>query len=96
MGEITSLKSLWKFGLFSPNTMALVNEKRDVETVEFKLYKYLGENLPVISCLDDLVFELRRVFESDSVNVELVHYLMKSYKSNPSEWRKYAKFDRYR
>jgi hypothetical protein len=28
--------------------------------------------------------------------VETVHQLMSMYKSNPLDWRKYAKFDRYR
>ncbi|KAK4885858.1 hypothetical protein RN001_002129 [Aquatica leii] len=52
--------------------------------------------LPAIISLNDLVKELRLVFESNSVNIELVHYLMASYKSNPTDWKKYAKFDRYR
>jgi len=66
------------------------------EECELKLYKQLGGNLPTVNSLNDLIKELRTVFESDSVNVELVHYLMKSYKSNPLDWKKYAKFDRYR
>lgn len=65
-------------------------------SVEFKLQKYLGSSLPVVNTLDDLIKELHKVFEGDSVNIELVSYLMKSYKSSPKEWKKYAKFDRYR
>lgn len=63
---------------------------------EVKLYKELKGALPAIISLNDLVKELRLVFESNSVNIELVHYLMASYKSNPTDWKKYAKFDRYR
>lgn len=49
-----------------------------------------------VETLDDLCKELYRIFESDHVNVEEVHALMASYKSNPADWDKYAKFDRYR
>jgi cysteine dioxygenase len=51
---------------------------------------------PVVSTLDDLIRELYVVFESDSVNVEFVHQLISSYKSNPVEWKRFAKFDRCR
>lgn len=61
-----------------------------------KLYKYMGNEPPVVETLEDLIRELHAIFESDSVNIELVSYLMRSYKSKPSEWKKYAKFDRYR
>jgi len=30
------------------------------------------------------------------VNVEEVEELMKAYKSDPKDWKKYAKFDRYK
>ncbi|XP_058059455.1 cysteine dioxygenase type 1 [Anopheles bellator] len=46
--------------------------------------------------LADLTDELRKTFESDHVNVHYVNHLMLSYESNPAEWRKFAKFDRYR
>lgn len=46
--------------------------------------------------LKQLTQELHRVFESDHVNVEYVRSLMSAYKSNPADWRKFAKFDRYR
>jgi len=52
--------------------------------------------MPVIATLEDLIRELYVVFEADAVNVETVHQLMSMYKSNPADWRKYAKFDRYR
>lgn len=64
--------------------------------VEYKLQKYLGTHLPTVNTLEDLIKELYKVFEEDSVNVEHVNYLMRSYKSVPKEWKKYAKFDRYR
>ncbi|XP_067003242.1 cysteine dioxygenase type 1 [Anabrus simplex] len=51
---------------------------------------------PTVTTLDDLVRELHVVFEQDTVNVEYVHHLMSSYKSKPAEWKKFAKFDRYR
>lgn len=63
---------------------------------ELKLYKQLGGALPTINSLNDLIGQLHQVFQSDSVNIEFVHYVMKSYKSNPLDWKKYAKFDRYR
>lgn len=46
--------------------------------------------------LSDLVEELHRVFAEDRVNVEYVQYLMESYKSDPAEWLKYAKFNKFR
>ena len=49
-----------------------------------------------VSSLDELIVELHKAFESDIVDVDHVIQLMKSYKSNPAEWMKYAKFDRYR
>lgn len=79
--------------------MSLLEVNRSVhedEVRNVKIHKYLGNHLPVVETLEDLIRELYAVFESDSVNVELVSYLMRSYKSKPSEWKKYAKFDRYR
>lgn len=54
------------------------------------------QEVPVITSLADLVKALHEVFKEDRVNVDYVKYLMYSYKSNPAEWRKFAKFDRYR
>lgn len=51
---------------------------------------------PVIESLTDLVAELHHIFESDHVNVDDVEFIMKSYKSNPAEWRNYAKFDKFK
>ncbi|KAL1513927.1 hypothetical protein ABEB36_003265 [Hypothenemus hampei] len=71
----------------------LVNEEN---YCEIKLTKYLGHSLPEIQSLNDVIRELNKIFESDNVNIELVRYVLTSYKSNPIEWKKYAKFDRLR
>lgn len=46
--------------------------------------------------LTDLIDELHRVFDEDRVNIEYVQYLMESYRSDPAEWLKYAKFNKFR
>lgn len=68
----------------------------DEQDIDITLYKKYGGNLPVVNNWSDLIRELNEAFSSDYVNIELVSYLMKSYKSHPSDWKKYAKFDRYR
>lgn len=50
---------------------------------------------PTVETLPDLIAALHREFETNYVNIEMVNHLMLTYKSNPKEWRKYAKFDRY-
>jgi cysteine dioxygenase len=62
---------------------------------QYTKYKPCAE-MPVISTLEDLIRELHVVFQSETVNVEHVQQLMATYKSNPADWRKYAKFDRCR
>nr|CAD7574515.1 unnamed protein product [Timema californicum] len=49
-----------------------------------------------VATLDELVKELNRAFQKDLVNVDYVRGLLEAYKSNPTEWKKFAKFDRYR
>lgn len=49
-----------------------------------------------VESLNDLISELHTVFDSDHVNIEYVNHLLLSYKSNPTDWKKFAKFDRYR
>lgn len=49
-----------------------------------------------IATLEDLIAKLHKAFETDMVDVDHVMQLMKSYKTNPAEWKKFAKFDRYR
>lgn len=46
--------------------------------------------------LEELIKELHKVFASDKVNIEYVKALMTMYKSNPKEWKKFAKFDPHR
>lgn len=46
--------------------------------------------------LDELITELHDVFKSDRVNIQYVNHLMLSYQSNPNEWKKFAKFNRYK
>ena len=51
------------------------------------------DNVPVPKDLDELVKMLREVFADEVVNVEYVMKLMSNYKSNPKDWRNYAKYD---
>jgi len=54
------------------------------------------KQVPVLDCLDDLVQQLRTVFQSDCVNVDYVRALLDAYKSNTNDWKQYAVFDPYR
>lgn len=54
------------------------------------------KNAPTCATLTDLISALHEAFASDRVNIEVVNHLLLSYQSNPSEWRKFAKFDRFR
>lgn len=49
-----------------------------------------------INGLDKLVAELHRIFRDDVVNIEHVSEVMASYQSNAADWKKFAKFDRFR
>ena len=51
---------------------------------------------PVIETLADLITALHHEFSTNYVNIEMVNHIMLSYKSNPKEWQKFAKFDRYK
>ncbi|KAM7343464.1 cysteine dioxygenase 1 isoform 2-T2 [Cochliomyia hominivorax] len=51
---------------------------------------------PTIDTLNDLIAALHKEFSTNYVNIEMVNHIMLSYKSNPKEWQKFAKFDRYR
>jgi len=46
--------------------------------------------------LQRLIQDLHKEFEKDDVCIETIEKVMASYKSNPADWKKYAKFDRYR
>uniref|UniRef100_A0A8D8QIK7 cysteine dioxygenase n=2 Tax=Cacopsylla melanoneura TaxID=428564 RepID=A0A8D8QIK7_9HEMI len=65
------------------------------ETSYFKQTQSINKVNP-ISNLNDLIEELHRVFNEDHVNVDYVEMVMMAYKSNPQEWKKYAKFDKFK
>ncbi|EDW35784.1 GL17444 [Drosophila persimilis] len=90
----------------SKSKMALSKIDAEIEQVDQEKYLRQATNYyqalekplkygPVIETMDQLITALHREFESNYVNIEMVNHLMLSYKSNPKEWRKYAKFDRY-
>lgn len=54
------------------------------------------KNARAPATLDELITELHEVFTSDRVNIEYVNHLMLSYQSISSEWKQFAKFDRYK
>jgi Cysteine dioxygenase type I len=45
---------------------------------------------------DQLKDGLHELFSGDSVNVEELNELLAAYRSDPREWKKYAKFDRFK
>ncbi|XP_012234926.1 cysteine dioxygenase type 1 [Linepithema humile] len=49
-----------------------------------------------VSTLQELIDALHEAFKTDRVDIDHVQDLMMNYKSNPQEWKKFAKFDRYR
>ncbi|CAH2244955.1 cysteine dioxygenase type 1 [Pararge aegeria] len=77
----------------SANCKYRVSECQDIEQ--------LSVDYPIkcdqeIDCLETLVQELHRVFSKNHVNIQEVQKLMSAYKSDPKQWRKFAKFDRFR
>lgn len=46
--------------------------------------------------LRELIAKLHEAFATNDVDIDYVQDLMVAYKSNPQEWKKFAKFDRYR
>ena len=50
-------------------------------------------NVPVPKDLKELLSMLSDIFARDTVNVDYVKELMSNYKSNPRDWRQYAKYD---
>ena len=50
-------------------------------------------NIPVPKDLKELVSMLGDIFARDTVDVDYVKELMSKYKSNPRDWRQYAKYD---
>ena len=43
--------------------------------------------------LEELVQKLQKMFEAEQVDIESVKNLMASYKSNPEDWARFARFD---
>ncbi|XP_017788821.1 PREDICTED: cysteine dioxygenase type 1 [Habropoda laboriosa] len=70
-------------GLLCVSREKLLNEKNSCE-----------EKVPL--SLSELIKALHEAFSKDDTRIEDVKNLMASYRSNPAEWKKYAKFDRYR
>lgn len=54
------------------------------------------KSAPAVRNLDELVTQLHRVFAHDKVNVDYVKALLAAYKSDPNDWKQYAKFDEFR
>ena len=51
---------------------------------------------PVIETMEELITALYKEFETNLVNIEMVNHIMLTYKSNAKDWKKFAKFDRYK
>lgn len=49
-----------------------------------------------VPTLQDLIAKLHEEFNKDRVDIDYVNEIMTAYKSSPQDWKKYAKFDRYR
>ena len=54
------------------------------------------KTVPMIKTLDDLTKGLHEAFAEEKVNIDYVKALLSAYKSNPREWKKFAKFDCHR
>lgn len=54
------------------------------------------KNGPPIVSLQHLIRALHKEFETQMVDIEMVNHIMLSYKSNEAEWKKFAKYDRYK
>ena len=47
-----------------------------------------------VTSLDNLISQLHRAFEGDSIDVDHIKELMKTYKSNQDDWGKFAIWDK--
>ncbi len=56
---------------------------------------YLGKRSSLLLFCQQIE-KLLELFESDSVNIEEVEDLLLSYKTDPKDWQKFAKFDKYK
>jgi len=52
-----------------------------------------SKNGLVIKSLKELIAQLLHVFQSDYINVEVVHQIMAAYKGDPADWEMYAHYD---
>jgi len=71
------------------STMQIPLEEKESEFWDMK-------NLRPPVDFEDLVRQLHIVFQRDRIDVDYVKALMSSYKSKPSEWKQFAKFDEFR
>lgn len=77
--------------------MEVLAESQDLQMEEDFEEEYCDlKKVPVPKTLDELIEELHKVFSKDKVNIDYVQTLMTFYKSNPREWKKFAKFDTHR
>ena len=75
----------WEAPISEQSCMKLTSEK---QKSEFRVSKSIS--------LTDLIEKLHEAFETNDVNIDYVQDLMSAYRSNPHEWKKFAKFDRHR
>ena len=70
------------------------SEEMDKDVVNDKMTSDSG--CPPINSLDELIMEIKRIFEKDDVDIDYVKYVLNSYKSNPKDWKRFAIFDQHR
>lgn len=49
-----------------------------------------------VATLEDVQQLLREEFSGTRVDIDRVRKILSNYKTNPKDWAKYAKFDKYR
>ncbi|KAF2356516.1 Cysteine dioxygenase type I [Trinorchestia longiramus] len=49
-----------------------------------------------VNDLNDLIRQIHDAFNGDHVDVDLVSAILRAYRSNPADWKKFAKYDRYK
>jgi len=59
-------------------------------------YKSETGSDPIGITWEILIERLLEIFEDDKVNIEEVEDLLSKYKTKPSDWKKFAKFDKYK
>ncbi|XP_014218157.1 cysteine dioxygenase type 1 [Copidosoma floridanum] len=78
--------------------------KQQQQVAEKNRQMFMSRGMPIFSHqvpnksidLTDLIEKLHEAFDTDDVDIDYVQELMSAYRSNPQDWKKYAKFDRYR